>query len=165
MPTADADVENEKELMDANVVVKYGKKIKCFIGVFLIEGLKKLTILKPHTCLIVIIKNHAIALRFEQNYIELLDPLGLKNAKILSPVFQFLKRHLPCKKLLVNTKIQSDSSSECAKFSLVFLYLRNHGFSYNDFLNIFSNDFANNDVKIKVYFDKFFVTSEKRAKK
>lgn len=151
--------------MDANVVVKYGKKIPCFIGVFLIEGLKKLSVFKPYTCLIIITNSHAVALRFEANTIELFDPLGLKNTQNLCEIFKFLKRHLPCKRLVVNTKIQSNSSVQCAKFSLLFLFLRNKGYTFNDFLNLFSEDYNANDSKVRKYFKTFFTKRRKSLRK
>ena len=144
------------KVMDGVAVVKFGQTISCFLGVFNLEKLKKMTVFKNQTCLIIITNSHAIAVRFENSFVELFDPLGISNNKTLHPIFLFLKRHLPCKKLILNTKIQADKSSQCAKFCLVFLYLRSHNYTFNDFLNLFTDNFTKNDSLICSLFRKCF---------
>lgn len=142
--------------MDGENVVKFGVRISCFLGVFSVKHLKKMSVFKSRTCLIIIEKSHAIAVRFESSKVEVFDPLGLQNSESLNSFFSFLKRHLPCKKLILNTKVQANTSTQCAKFCLAFLYLRNHGYSFNKFLELFSENFKENDLIIRKLFANLF---------
>ena len=107
-------------------------------------------------CLIIIHNEHAIAIYVSENTVDVFDALGLTNVKNICPILQFLKKLLPCKSLLLNTEIQGTGSALCAKFCLVFLYLRCQGFAFVDAVSIFTCDTDDNDVLVATYFEKLF---------
>ena len=132
-----------------DVVKAARRKIKCFVGVFTAESLPNLRILRHDTCFILIAQSHAIGVRIESKRIEVFDPLGFRNRKMIDFLFHFLYRHLPCKLLFVNTKIQADKSTNCAFFVLLYLYARQIGYSFAEYLNFFTAEFAENDTRVK----------------
>jgi hypothetical protein len=148
--------KNGEKDMEGEKINKYGLKIPCYLGTFIITDLVKLNIVKNDVSLIIIHEQHAIAVYITEQTIDLFDPLGPGNKKVYSPVFKFLKEHLPCKKLNICAKIQADKSNLCAYFALVFLKLRCKGYSFCEVINLFSGDTKKNDEKIISYFDCLF---------
>jgi len=142
--------------MDVNDINSHGLNIPCFLGVFLIADLKNLNIVKNNVALIVVHQGHAIAVHITKTNIEVMDPLGMSNKKIFSPICLFLKNHLPCKKLLINSKIQSDGSDHCAKYCLVYLYLRCNHLSFHKIMLLFSCETNNNDFRVDKLFARYF---------
>ena len=150
------DEDEEKGGMSVENVVNFGRKIKCFLGVFSPESLTNLHVLKNNTCFIIFSNSHAIGVRIESKRVEIFDPLGFQNSKTVNFLCIFLKRHLPCKLLFVNTRIQSDKSENCAYFVLVYLYLRAAGYSLAEYLTYFSENFSKNDSRVRSLFKSAF---------
>lgn len=146
-----------KNTMDGKDVVRYGsRKIPCFLGVYQLTDLNALNIVKPNVSFIVIEQGHAVAVYITDISIDLFDPLGISNSRIFSPICFFLKNHLPCKKLNINSKIQSEKSSNCAKFCLIYLYLRCKKFSFQETVRLFSCKISENDEIVADLFKKYF---------
>ena len=141
--------------MDANSILRYGLQIPCFLGVFQLSDLSVLNVVK-NVCFIIIHEEHAIAVNITAETIEILDPLGPTNATTFHPVCQFLETHLPCKLLQMNSKLQSDTSSKCAIFCLLFLFLRCNNYSFQDAVNVFSCNYADNDRIAEEMFNSVF---------
>ena len=148
----------EKGGMSVGNVVKFGTRLNCFLGVFSPEMLKDLHVFKNNTCFIVFSESHALGVRIEPKRIEIFDPLGFKSSRTVNFLFQFLKRHLPCRLLFVNTKIQAESSENCAYFVLLYLFYREAGYSMAEYLNCFSENFSENDTRVRDLFRGAFLT-------
>ena len=142
--------------MDGEDVLRYGRSIPCFLGVFELDDLLKLNVVKVEVGLIVIYNEHAIALYFTEDQVEIFDALGLENKNVLQTVCQFLKVHLPCKRLRLNTKIQSSGSQKCAYFCLVYLFFRCRSYTFDHILNLFSCDLKTNDERVSRLFKLHF---------
>ena len=142
--------------MDANNILRYGVKIKCFLGVFQLADLPLLNIVKNDVGFIVIHQEHAIAVYITDRTIDVLDPLGPSNISTFGPICEFLNAHLPCKLLRMNSKLQSDTSNNCALFCLLFIYLRCHGHSFQEAVNIFTCSVDDNDQVVQKMFGSIF---------
>ena len=142
--------------MNANKILRYGLEIPCFLGVFQLPDLAKLNVVKNNVGFIVIHDDHAIAVFVTETSIDLLDPLGPQNNKTFIPICKFLSSHLPCKLLRINTKLQADSSSKCAEFCLLFLYLRCNNYSFHATVNLFTCEYDKNDQTVTNLFNMYF---------
>ena len=151
-----ANVVGVNGVMDGSEIKCFGRKIPCFLGVFKLDDLQKLNVVKNHIGFIIIHEGHAVALYTDENYIDVFDSLGLQNKSIISPICIFLKTHLPCKTLRVNTKIQGSGSENCAKYALLYLRLRSRGYSFNQITRLFSCDSVANDKRIRKLFNQCF---------
>lgn len=147
---------NANVIMDGAVVKKFGIKIRNFLGVFQMADLEKLNIVKNDIGFIIIHNEHAVAVYTDEYYIDVFDSLGLEDKSILSPICVFLKEHLPCKTLRVNTKVQDSGSNTCAKYALLYLLFRSRGHSFNKIVGLFTCDYSANDKKVKKLFKHFF---------
>ena len=147
--------------MDANDVLRYAIQIPCFLGLFEFKDLLDLNIVKNNVGFIVINNEHAIAVYITDETIDVLDPLGPTNVTTFGPICEFLAIHLPCKRLRMNSKLQSDSSNNCALFCLLFLFMRCHGHSFQDVLNTFNCDLEENDKIVKNMFQSIFTPVNK----
>ena len=143
--------------MDVNKVLQYGLQIPCFLGVYEFKDLLDINIVKNQLGFIVIHQEHAIAVYITDETIDVLDPLGPSNVDTFGPICEFLATHLPCKRLRINSKIQSDSSNSCALFCLLFLFLRCHGQTFQDIVGAFNCDLEQNEKLVKNMFDSVFV--------
>ena len=142
--------------MERNDILAVGRKITCYLGTFEISELDHLNIVKNDIGFIVIEQEHAVAVYITEKSIEVFDPLGLGNSAVFSPICAFLAEHLPCKSLQISAKFQSDLSNSCAKFCLIFLYLRCHGYPFHTVHNLFSCDLVSNEHKVDALFDSLF---------
>ena len=142
--------------MELEDIVEFGTKIPCFLGVFFPEDLFKLNITKTKIGFICVSDEHAIAVFISDETIEVFDPLGPANA-LFSPLCQFLYNNLPCKTLKISGQIQSDTSSQCAQFCLIFLMLRCLGYDYETIASYYSCDLMANDDKASALFDNLFL--------
>lgn len=61
-------------------------------------------------------------------------------------------------------KIQSDSSTVCGQYCLVFLYYLNKGFSLNEFCQMFTDNYKKNDILINKLYRKHILSKVKRNK-
>ena len=145
-----------EENMDGKDVLKYGKKIPCFLGVYLLKDVVTLNITKNDVSFIIIHNEHAVAIHITLTTIEVFEPLGFENKVIVEPICTFLKTHLPCKTLYINSKVQSDTSIDCAKYCLLFIYLRCKNYSFYKVLSLFSCDLEHNNIRLNKLFDRFF---------
>jgi len=153
--------EDAERKMDGADVLRHGQKIRCFLGVFELADLAKLNIVKNNVSLIVIHNEHAIAIFCGLDQVEVFDPFGLEgrnfgNRQILDVVCGFLKEHLPCKSLRINTSIQSSGSQKCAYFCLVYLFFRCRGYTFGDVVNLFSCNLQENDRRVEELFNLHF---------
>jgi len=143
-------------------VLEYGIKIPGFLGVFMVDDLPKINIVKHDISFVVIHHEHAIAVYITENEIDILDPLGPGNFTTFGPLCEFLGTHLPCKLLRMNTKIQSNTSDKCAKFCLTFLFLRRDGESFYESVAKLNCDKPDSDKTVDFLFDQIFTVHSNR---
>ena len=142
--------------MEASKVLKHGLKIPGFLGTILLKNLQDLNVVKNNVSFIVIHNKHAVAVYIDESTIDILDPLGFQHSESFSTICSFLSNHLPGKTLRIGPQIQSDTSTKCAKFALVFLYLLSTGYSFVSTLQLYSVDKEQNDDKVQSLFTTFF---------
>ena len=142
--------------MEPSKVLKHGLKIPGFLGTFPLKNLQNLNVVKNKVSFIVVNNQHAVAVYIDELTIDILDPLGFQHSEAFSTICSFLSDHSPGKTLRIGPKIQSDTSSKCAKFALVFLYLRSTGYSFMSTLQLYSHDQERNDDKVQSLFTTFF---------
>jgi hypothetical protein len=142
--------------MNAQIISKWSKQIPCFLGIYELKDLKYVNIVKNHVSFLVIHKEHAIGIYVDEKSVDIFDPLGVKNFLVYGPIYEFLAVHLPCKKLNLSLKLQSDKSIACAKFCLVFLMLRCQSYTFCEVINLFTIDTEKNEKKIEIFFNCLF---------
>lgn len=85
------------------------------------------------------------------------------------PTYQgFLKRNAKCRYIYNDHRLQSDDSSVCAHYCLVYLYLRttHHNMKMMDFVHLFDNtSTAQNDAIIKKVFTQLYLNKKNDLQK
>ena len=142
--------------MELANIIKHGLGIPKFLGTFLLKDLRSLNVVKNDVGFIIIYNHHAVAVYICENTIDIMDPLGFQSSEAFQPICTFLANHLPGKILRIASRIQSDFSDKCAKFALVFLYLRCTGYSFQSALQLYNLDYVKNDEKVDALFKSFF---------
>ena len=113
--------------MEARDVENMVKKLdlKNFGGIFSIDQLKDTKILSYPVGLIVYDTGHWISVYLTSDQLEVMDSSGyLTSSKLHSELLNLICQQMKYKKFFATPKLQSDTSSACALFSITFLYYR-----------------------------------------
>jgi len=142
-------------------VRSYGSKIPYFCGVYNIKDIKLLTVVKYPASFICLYKEHFMAVSITDTHILIFDPLGFRRATI--KYFKtFLIQNIGTKKFLLSTKIQGGTSTLCGEFCLVFLSLISKGYTFTDFLALFTCKYRVNNKLVSKLFSSLFPALPKK---
>lgn len=139
----------------------FSKKIskRYFLGVFPIDKLPLRRIKRP--CSIVCNTDpshkegkHWVAIFLPKfGKVEYFDSFGIKPTN--EEIYEFISKN--GKEYKYNSRqIQSNKSTTCGKFCILFILFRSRNLKYNDFINLFINDKSFNEFYVQTIFNKFF---------
>ena len=131
-----------------------------FIGCFAQNSLVDLKVSYPCFLMVNIdSKNeqgsHWLAIRLDNDQIEIFDPLGFTifNWKsVPCKLLEFIHYHAMNKKILISPQIQSDNSSLCALFCCFYIFYRNFN-SFKQLCLLFSKNLSENDRRLLLLLD------------
>lgn len=138
--------------MDTTQINSFLKNCKCFIGTFPRNMIKKIKIKKKPAALIVNTDDsnekgeHWVAIFLNKRDGSYFDSFGL--APLHQDFIRFMDHHCDNWNYSSNT-LQQLTSSTCGYYCILFVLMRCKGFSFRQFLKIFSNKATQNDQKIK----------------
>ena len=131
-----------------------------FIGCFSQDTLVKLELCYP--CFLMVNTDsagkqgsHWIAIRIDENQLEIFDPLGFKifNWKsVPCKLLEFIHYHALNKKILISPRIQPDNSYFCALYCIFFIFFRNFN-SFQRLYSLFSRKLHENDQRLLTLLD------------
>ena len=140
--------------MDAESIEDLVKGLENFGGIFDSSQLQNVKILDSPVSLIVNTGGHWIAIYIDGKTVEIMDSLGLISCQNIDKhLCRFICAHIRGKTFLASPKLQSNSSSDCGKFAISFIYYRSlTSQSLKNFLTIFSENFQTNSKVIEEIF-------------
>ena len=140
--------------MDAGTVEKYVKNLPHFGGIFYADQLDRVKILSFPVSFIIFENEHWSSLYLDIDSIEIMDSAGLMPSEDINEKLKnFICALMPGKDFLATPQLQSDKSEACGKYSISFLYYRTlTGKDLSQFCEIFSADYAKNEIQIENIF-------------
>lgn len=143
--------ENKNKPITLKIIESYLKTSPIYIGAVFSDSFKNLIIKKEVFSLVVHCKSHWLCLYCTSKTFEIFDPLGFLQKKNCSPspFFTFLRSHVQGKILYSNPQIQSKNSNTCGFYVIIFLRMRELGYSYFDILGLFSKNYSKNDKLVR----------------
>ena len=124
--------------------------LNCFKGVFPLDKIKNLKINERPIGLILNLDyayqpgSHWVAVYLEENNkVTYFDSFGFPNFN--QYFLNFLKINKVNEIIFNKFQLQSINSQTCGAYCVLFLKMRCHGYSLNDFMKLFSNNKENND--------------------
>ena len=141
--------------MDAEKINALVRNLPNFGGIFDAGQLDRVKILGLPVMLVVNTNSHWLGIYIDISTIEIMDSLGeLQKSMESKELCRFVCAHLLGKKFLSTPQLQSETSDECGKYAVAFLWYRAlTDKSLLDFASVFDKNFANNSVKISKIFD------------
>ena len=131
-----------------------------FIGCFAQNSLAKLQLSYPCYLIVNIDSkgeqgSHWLALRIDDKFFEIFDPLGFEifNWKsVPCQLLEFVHAHSKKKKVLISPRIQSDTSEICALYCCFFVFYRNFN-TFQTLCSLFSTNLSENDSRLLLLLD------------
>ena len=152
--------ENENQIrrrkgIKAKFIIKKVKKNKLFAGLFTDKQLKNINILKHPISIVVLIKNHWIAIYISSKIIILFDSLSQIFHDDYVNIRHFLQKHSIDKQIITSPVLQSSNSDICGLYVIYFVN-EIHNNSFCDLMKPFSDNLFANDKFICNYAMDYF---------
>jgi len=143
--------ENKNKSLNLKTIEIYLKSSPTYLGAIYSDSFKHLTVKHNRFSIVVYCKHHWFCLYCTAKTFEIFDPLGFLQKIHCTPqsFFHFLQSHIQGKVLYSNPQIQAKKANTCGYYVILFICLRDMGYSYFDILNLFSNNFPTNDKRVK----------------
>lgn len=154
---AGKDVVDAESGIDAGTIEALVRNLKNFGGIFEVDQLDDVKIVSFPVGLIILDREHWLAIYIDDKTVEIMDSLGVKPENLPVKLCRFLRGQLVGRRLSATPQLQSTDSNCCGLYALCFLFYRvNTNFSLCDFSEIFTSDFHLNCIIIKYFFSTIF---------
>jgi len=143
--------ENNNKSLNLKTIESYLKTSPTYIGAVYSDSFKNLIIKENTFSIVVYCKHHWLCLYCTSKSFEIFDPLGFLQKRKCTPstFFNFLRSHIQSKILYSNPQIQSKNSNACGYYVILFLCMRDLGYSFFDILNLFTSSYSKNDQLVR----------------
>ena len=114
------------------------RKMKTYGGMFRASDLDKLVICSVPVTIIVHTDDHWMAVYISSKTVEVMDSLGLCRTNINKKIINFICSQIQSKSFYVTPKLQTNDSTLCALYCILFVKLKEDGFTFEKILALFS---------------------------